>query len=70
MKTILFPLITLALILTSCGDRTNKEYKKGSRVLADYVETPLNKAKDMSETAAARNKKLSEQLDLDTKDTE
>ena len=36
----------------------------------ENVETPLNKAKDVSDVAAKRNKKLTEQLDTDSKDTE
>ena len=50
------------LVVAGCGKRSDKESKRGSRVLADYVETPLNKANDMSNAVNERNNELSEHL--------
>ena len=55
------------LVVVGCGKRSDKESKRGSRVLSDYVETPLNKANDMSKAVNERNNELSEQLDMNDK---
>lgn len=62
MKNITITCLILMLVVAGCGKRSDKESKRGSRVLADYVETPLNKANDMSNAVNERNNELSEHL--------